>query len=112
MGRSSPDLLDRELEELLLRVLASDQASMRSFAAQALGVAGTIAAVPALSAVVAGRGDAELWQIAETAIAQIQARAPSAERGGLALIPDQAGAVSLAADRGAVSLPDQGPSES
>jgi hypothetical protein len=92
-----------EAEGLLLEALRSEDAPVSVAAAQALGRAGTVAAVVSLRAAAERGGD--LRRAARQAIAEIQARLAGAEPGQLSLAGGEAGALSLAdGEAGTLSL--------
>jgi HEAT repeat protein len=99
-------------EGLLLEALRGDDLPVSAAAAQALGGAGTVAAVAPLREAAERRG--ELRSAARQAIAEIQSRLAGAGPGQLSLAGREAGALSLAdGEPGRLSLteevPPQGP---
>jgi len=95
-----------DAEGLLLEALRSEDPAVSVAAAQALGRAGTIAAVvPLREAAERGGG---LRSAARQAIAQIQSRLAGAEPGQLSLAGGEAGALSLAdGEPGRLTLADE-----
>ena len=99
---------DPAAEPVLLEVLAkSPDPAARLASVLALSRVGSVAAVPGLRAQ-QGLLSGEMGRAAEEAVAAIQARARHASEGQLAVhdAPGEAGRVSVAPARGAVSVPD------
>jgi hypothetical protein len=93
-------------EARLIDALQTQKAELHVIAAQALGEAGSVAAVPALGdALHRYDGDRAFAAAAEHAIDQIQSRLAGADAGRLSLTDAQAGEISLAHRGGEVSLP-------
>jgi hypothetical protein len=96
----------------LLAALHRDVAELRVAAARALGRVGTAAAVVPLKEAEAGARDDGFRRAARQAIAEIQGRLPGASPGQLSLAAGEAGGLSLVEDeRGRLSLPVQGAAE-
>ena len=95
-----------EHEGLLLGALASDDPRVAVEAAEALGKAGTVAAVAPLREAAERGGD--LRRAARQAIAEIQSRLAGAAPGQLSLTTGEAGALSLAeGEPGRLSLAEE-----
>lgn len=99
-------LADPGAERILLALLDDAVAEVRLAAAQALGMAGTLRAVPALRAIAgAWLGNGVVAAAAGEAIAHIEARHGAAEGGRLAIVED-GGQVSLVGEGGEVAVVD------
>lgn len=87
-----------KLELSLMQRLADEDADVQTAAAEALGTAGSVAAVEPLLLLTKGFGRGQVRQTARTAIARIQSRLGNVEAGRLSLAQDDdlAGAVTLA----------------
>jgi HEAT repeats len=96
-------------EALLLQALQNVEPEVATAAAQTLGRVGTIAAVGPLREHVSARLPSELRAAARQAILEIQARLTGAAPGQLTLAGGEAGALSLAAETGGLSLSEDGP---
>jgi hypothetical protein len=97
-----------EAERQLLGALGHESLELRVAAAEALGRAGSVAAVLSLrEAAAKPPRDRQLDRAARQAIAEIQARLTGASQGQVSLTSADTGQVSLAAtEGGGVSLPD------
>jgi HEAT repeats len=93
-------------EGLLVRALWRSAPGLRLAAAEALGRAGSVAAVPPLKQIAENNEEPEFRQAARQAIARIQARLPGASPGQLSLAAAEAGQLSLAGSgAGRLSFP-------
>jgi HEAT repeat protein len=93
-------------EAPLLLALGHERMDIRIAAAKALGLAGSAAAVLPLQEAAAGWGRQELRSAVRQAVAAIQARLQGAAPGQLSLAETQAGRLSLAEEKGQLSLAD------
>jgi len=91
-------------EEALLRLLAHESDRVRVLAAEALGKIGTVRAVEPLLPLTRGLLGGELQQAAREAVRHIQGRLGDVAAGGLAVVDDQGGALSLPTEEGAVAV--------
>jgi hypothetical protein len=99
---TDPKIKDQAIE----LALASRDAELRLTAARSLAVRGTVAAVEKLTACSQGvLKSIALKEATRAAINAIQSRAAGRDRGGLSLVSkDDRGALSVAAERGALSI--------
>jgi len=99
---------DAFAESALIKLLGREEPVVRLAAAKALGLVGTVHAVEPLLPLTRGLlGDDKVREAAQDAVRRIQLRLGDAEAGrvSIAKVEDVAGAVSLAADGGELSLP-------
>jgi HEAT repeat protein len=110
MAHALGQLGDRKAERPLLLLLARDAIAVKTAAAAALGLVGSIDAVEPLLPFSRGLLEsAELKEAARKAIRGIQERLGDADAGRLSLLgeSEQAGALSIAAPSGGISLAQQ-----
>jgi HEAT repeat protein len=101
---------DPQAEDALIRLLACENSAVRCAAAKSLGIVGTVHAVEPLLPLTKGLlGDAELRQAAQDAVRRIQGSLGDVEAGRVSVVKveDVAGALSLTADGGELSLPPE-----
>ena len=106
---------DARAEGALIKLLDREEPAVRLAAAKALGLVGTVHAVEPLLPLTRGLlGDDKVREAAQDAVRRIQLRLGDAEAGrvSIAKVEDVAGAVSVAADGGELSLPPEKKRES
>jgi hypothetical protein len=107
--RALGNLRDPRAEPQLIALLRNEHPPVRTLACDGLAELGTVAAVePLLELTGLLKQPAEVRTAAREAIRTIQGRLGSAEHGRLSIAEedDRSGAVSMAVDSGAVSMPD------